>query len=388
MTRPVDMSKFLNVVNKIKLPDSVSKGFHDPDTWIDTGNYTLNYLISGDYFKGVPLGKVTVFAGSSGSGKSLIVSGNIARNAQQRGILPVIFDSENALDDDWLQALGVDTSPDKLMKFNVSLINDVASIMNSFIKNYRATDPEDRPKILFIIDSLGMMTTPVEQNQFEAGNMKGDMGHKPKQLGSLVRNLVVQIADLNIGVICTNHTYASQDMFDPDDKISGGNMAIYASSIVVAIKKLKLKENEEGQKITEVDGVKAACKIMKSRYGKAFETCKMNIRFDKGLEPYSGLFDYWERLGVLTKVGNRYKYICNDGTEILEFRKNLTTDHYQRIMKEWDYNKFKLKSDTRLNNTEVELSEVELHNISDEISNFEDNFEDNSEETTEDNSED
>ena len=134
MTRPVDMSKFLNVVNKIKLPDSVSKGFHDPDTWIDTGNYTLNYLISGDYFKGVPLGKVTVFAGSSGSGKSLIVSGNIARNAQQRGILPVIFDSENALDDDWLQALGVDTSPDKLMKFNVSLINDVASIMNSFIK--------------------------------------------------------------------------------------------------------------------------------------------------------------------------------------------------------------------------------------------------------------
>ena len=233
-----------------------------------------------------------------------------------------------------------------------------------------------------------MMTTPVEQNQFEAGNMKGDMGHKPKQLGSLVRNLVVQIADLNIGVICTNHTYASQDMFDPDDKISGGNMAIYASSIVVAIKKLKLKENEEGQKITEVDGVKAACKIMKSRYGKAFETCKMNIRFDKGLEPYSGLFDYWERLGVLTKVGNRYKYICNDGTEILEFRKNLTTDHYQRIMKEWDYNKFKLKSDTRLNNTEVELSEVELHNISDEISNFEDNFEDNSEETTEDNSED
>lgn len=385
MTRPVDMSKFLNVLNKIKIPDSVSKGFHDPDTWIDTGNFTLNYLISGDYFKGVPLGKVTVFAGSSGSGKSLIVSGNIARNAQQRGILPVIFDSENALDDDWLQALGVDTSPDKLMKFNVSLINDVASIMNSFIKNYRATDPEDRPKILFIIDSLGMMTTPVEQNQFEAGNMKGDMGHKPKQLGSLVRNLVVQIADLNIGVVCTNHTYASQDMFDPDDKISGGNMAIYASSIVVAIKKLKLKENEEGQKITEVDGVKAACKIMKSRYGKAFETCKLNIRFDKGLEPYSGLFDYWERLGVLTRVGNRYKYNCNDGSEILEFRKNLTADHYQRIMEEWDYSKYILKSDARLNNTEEEeeLSEEELS-----VDTIEDTTEDTTEDITEDTSED
>lgn len=375
MTRPVDMSKFLNVVNKIKLPDSVSKGFHDPDTWVDTGNYTLNYLISGDYFKGVPLGKVTVFAGDSGSGKSLIVSGNIVRNAQQQGILPVIFDSENALDDDWLQALGVDTAPDKLMKFNVSLINDVASIMNSFIKNYRTTDPEERPKILFIIDSLGMMTTPVEQNQFEAGNMKGDMGHKPKQLASLVRNLVVQIADLNIGVVTTNHTYASQDMFDPDDKVSGGQGFVYASSIVVATKKLKLKENEEGQKITEVEGVKAACKIMKSRYGKAFETCKLNIRFDKGLEPYSGLFDYWERLGVLTKVGNRYKYICNDGSEILEFRKNLTAEHFQRIMEEWDYNKYKLKSDARINNTEEELSEEELQNISDEFLNSEDTTE-------------
>lgn len=376
MTRPVDMSKFLNVVNKIKLPDSVSKGFHDPDVWVDTGNYTLNYLISGDYFKGVPLGKVTVFAGDSGSGKSLIVSGNVVRNAQQQGILPVIFDSENALDDDWLQALGVDTSPDKLMKFNVSLINDVASIMNAFIKNYRATDPEERPKILFIIDSLGMMTTPVEQNQFEAGNMKGDMGHKPKQLASLVRNLVVQIADLNIGVVTTNHTYASQDMFDPDDKVSGGQGFVYASSIVVATKKLKLKENEEGQKITEVDGVKAACKIMKSRYGKAFETCKLNIRFDKGLEPYSGLFDYWERLGVLTKVGNRYKYICNDGSEILEFRKNLKAEHYHRIMEEWDYNKYKLKSDARLNNTEEELSEEETQDISTELGNSEDTTED------------
>jgi RecA/RadA recombinase len=365
MTRPVDMSKFIKTLDKIKIPSTVSKGFHDPDTWVDTGNYLLNYLVSGDYFKGVPLGKVTVFAGDSGSGKSLVVSGNIARNAQLQGILPVIFDSENALDDDWLQALGVDTAPGKLMKFNVSLINDVAAIMNNFIKSYRETSPEERPKMLFIIDSLGMMTTPVEQAQFEAGNMKGDMGHKPKQLASLVRNLVVQIADLNIGVVCTNHTYASQDMFDPDDKVSGGQGFIYASSIVVATKKLKLKENEEGQKVSEVEGVKAACKIMKSRYGKAFETCKLNIRFDKGLEPYSGLFDYLERLGVLVKVGNRYKYDCRDGTEILEFRKNYNEEHFHKIMTEWDYAKYKLKSDKRI--ADVEHSEEELQKLEEEF---------------------
>lgn len=353
MKKPVDMSKFVGMFDKVKVPSSVSKGFHDPDTWISTGNFVLNYLISGDYFKGAPLGKVTILAGDTGSGKSLIVSGNMVVNAQKMGILPIIFDSENALDEDWLQALGVDTSPDKLLKFNVSLINDVAFIMNNFIKSYREQDPESRPKVMFIIDSLGMMTTPVEQNQFEKGDMKGDMGHKPKQLGSLVRNLVVQIADLNIGVICTNHTYASQDMFDPDDKISGGQMAIYAASIVVAIKRRKLKEDADGGKVTDVEGIRAACKIMKSRYGKAFESCNLHIRFDRGLEPYSGLFQYWEKLGVLTKQGNRYKYVCDDGTEIVEFRKNLKPEHFDRIMAEWDSVKYVLKSDMRNNVTTV-----------------------------------
>lgn len=347
------MSKFVGMFDKVKVPSSVSKGFHDPDTWISTGNFVLNYLISGDYFKGAPLGKVTILAGDTGSGKSLIVSGNMVVNAQKMGILPIIFDSENALDEDWLQALVVDTSPDKLLKFNVSLINDVAFIMNNFIKSYREQDPESRPKVMFIIDSLGMMTTPVEQNQFEKGDMKGDMGHKPKQLGSLVRNLVVQIADLNIGVICTNHTYASQDMFDPDDKISGGQMAIYAASIVVAIKRRKLKEDADGGKVTDVEGIRAACKIMKSRYGKAFESCNLHIRFDRGLEPYSGLFQYWEKLGVLTKQGNRYKYVCDDGTEIVEFRKNLKPEHFDRIMAEWDSVKYVLKSDMRNNVTTV-----------------------------------
>ncbi|MCU6295154.1 DNA recombination/repair protein RecA, partial [Escherichia coli] len=100
----------------VKQNTGVSVGFHDPDTWISTGNFALNYRISGYFDRGIPLGKVTMFAGESGSGKSFIVSGNIAREAQQQGIFVVMIDSENALDSDWLQALGVDTSEEKLLK--------------------------------------------------------------------------------------------------------------------------------------------------------------------------------------------------------------------------------------------------------------------------------
>src|SRR6056300_1966701 len=114
MARPFDVSKFRKSITK-SVP-GMSIGFRDPDTWVSTGNYALNYLISGDFHKGVPLGKVTVLAGESGAGKSYFVSGNIAKSAQEQGIFVVMIDSENAIDEQWLQALGVDTSEDKLLK--------------------------------------------------------------------------------------------------------------------------------------------------------------------------------------------------------------------------------------------------------------------------------
>ena len=125
------------------------------------------------------------------------------------------------------------------------------------------------PKLVFVVDSLGMLLTPTDVAQFEKGDMKGDMGRKPKALAALVRNTVNQIAPFsNLALVATNHTYAPQDMFDPDDKISGGQGFIYASSIVVAMKKLKLKEDADGNKVSTVQGIRAACKVMKSRYSK------------------------------------------------------------------------------------------------------------------------
>ena len=316
-SKAFDLSKFRKTLTKSI--DGLGVGFNDPTDWVSTGNYALNYLISSDFNKGVPLGKVTVFAGESGAGKSYICSGNLIKNAQEQGIYVVLVDSENALDQSWLEALGVDVSEDKLLKLNMAMIDDVAKTINEFMKEYKAM--EDRPKVLFVIDSLGMLLTPTDVNQFEAGDLKGDMGRKPKALTALVRNCVNMFGSYNVGLVATNHTYASQDMFDPDDKISGGQGFIYASSIVVAMRKLKLKTDADGNKTTTVNGIRAACKIMKTRYAKPFESVQVEIPYATGMSPYSGLVDLCEAKGILQKDGNRLKYVSTDGTEIKMYRK-------------------------------------------------------------------
>jgi RecA/RadA recombinase len=319
MAKPFDVSKFRKEITKSI--DGLSIGFNDPTDWISTGNYALNYLISGDFNRGVPLGKVTVFAGESGAGKSYFCSGNIIKNAQAQGIFVILVDSENALDESWMQALGVDTGPDKLLKLSMSMIDDVAKTIATFMGDYKALPDGERPKVLFVIDSLGMLLTPTDVNQFEAGEMKGDLGRKPKALTALVRNCVNMFGNYNVGMVCTNHTYASQDMFDPDDKISGGQGFIYASSIVVAMKKLKLKEDEDGNKISDVMGIRAACKVMKTRYAKPFEGVQVKIPYETGMNPYSGLVDLAEKRGLLKKDGNRLAFTTPDGEVIKQFRK-------------------------------------------------------------------
>ena len=330
MAKAFDVTKFRKDITKSI--SGLGIGFNDPTDWVSTGNYALNYLISGDFHKGVPLGKVTVFAGESGSGKSYFCSANIVKEAQKQGIFVVLIDSENALDEAWLHALDVETSEDKLLKLNMSMIDDVAKTVSTFMKDYRDLSEEDRPKVLFVVDSLGMLLTPTDVDQFDKGDLKGDMGRKPKALTALVRNTVNMIGSYNVGLVCTNHTYASQDMFDPDDKISGGQGFVYASSIVVAMKKLKLKEDLDGNKTTTVNGIRAACKVMKTRYAKPFESVQVKIPYETGMDPYSGLVDMFEAKGILNKEGNRLKYVDLNGEVHLDYRKQWTGEKLDMII--------------------------------------------------------
>jgi hypothetical protein len=221
-----------------------------------------------------------------------------------------------------------------LLKLNMAMLDDVAKTISLFMKDYKAMAEDERPKVLFVVDSLGMMMTPTELNQFDSGDMKGDMGRKAKALKALVTNCVNMFGSYNVGLVATNHTYQSQDMFDPDDKISGGQGFIYASSIVIAMKKLKRKEDEDGNKTSTVNGIRASCKIMKTRYAKPFESVQIKIPYETGMDPYSGLIDIFEAKGILVKQGNRLRYLTKTGEEMIEFRKNWTGDKLEVIMRE------------------------------------------------------
>jgi len=145
-TKAFDLSKFRKTLTKSI--DGLGVGFNDPTDWVSTGNYALNYLISADFNKGIPLGKVTVFAGESGAGKSYVCSGNLIRNAQEQGIYVILVDSENALDEKWLHALGVDTSEQKLLKLNMAMIDDVAKTISEFMKESQVVKVLSTPAVL------------------------------------------------------------------------------------------------------------------------------------------------------------------------------------------------------------------------------------------------
>lgn len=343
MVKAFDISKLRK--NLTKSVPGMSSGFRDPDTWISTGNYVLNKLISGDFNKGIPNSRVTVLSGESGAGKSYLASGNIVKNAQALGIFVILIDTEAALDESWLTALGVDTSPDKLLKLNMAMIDDVAKVISDFMKEYKSDYDDvpdaDRPKVLFVIDSLGMLMTPTDLAQFQSGDLKGDMGRKPKALKALVTNCVNMFSTYNVGLVATNHSYESQNMFDPDPKMSGGSGFQYASSILVMINKLKLKTDENGTKTANIHGIRAVCKVMKTRYAKPFEKVEIEIPYDTGMNAYSGMFDYCLSKSVLKKTGNKYEYIDNNGEVHKYYQKEYNANIngiYDLIISEWNTN--------------------------------------------------
>jgi hypothetical protein len=150
-------------------------------------------------------------------------------------------------------------------------------------------------------------------------------------------------------------------MFDPDDKISGGQGFIYASSIVVAMRKLKLKLDADGNKTTTVQGIRAACKIMKTRYAKPFESVQVEIPYETGMSPYSGLVDLFEAKGLLKKEGNSLVYTVQATGEVIkQFRKAWERNEKEglSIMME-EISKYGEKTASEITNTVEPILETE-----------------------------
>ena len=287
-------------------------GFHDPSIWVHTGNYGLNHLISGDLFEGFPMGKTLILAGESGAGKSYLACA-MMREAQSQGILPVILDSESSLDRRFLEAIGVNTDPDKLLYFGVATVSQCQSIISNVLKGLDSIPEEERVPLLFVIDSLGMLLTEKEAKERDDGVMKADMGTKAKQLRLFFRMITNQISKYNAGVVATNHTYKGSDSYgNPLTHISGGDGLIYAASIVLMVSKKMLKEDPKVVK-SAVKGIKVKVKCLKTRFTQPFQILEMNLPYDGGLDPYSGLLEKFVAAGAIDKAGAGWYTIKETG---------------------------------------------------------------------------
>lgn len=288
------LEKFKKEISKL---DTVSVGLPETSHWLSTGNYALNRALSGDFKRGIPLSKITLFAGPSGSGKSFI-AGNIAKQAQLQGYHVLYMDSEHAVDVEYLSKIGCSTSPEDLTYISVATIEDVNSTLAEFFSNYKKAfgkDNLDAQKTLIILDSLAMLSSSTEMDNYEGqGVIKGDQGQLAKRRKAMLRLAVGQIGRLPISLLITDHVYP-QDVMLGDGAWAITNSTKFSCSIIGIVTKLKLKE--EG----EVTGVRMRFETYKSRFAKLGTKVELEVPYNTGMSPLSGLLEMLEEMKVISK---------------------------------------------------------------------------------------
>jgi len=285
-----------------KLDVQVGSG-EPPRYWYTTSNVTLNRIISGSFFKGIPQGRVTGLVGPSGAGKSFLAS-NLMASAQKEGAHVLVIDTENALDENFVAAIGVDIT-DNYTYVAASTIPQVTKIVSSFIKGYKAEygdDDPDAPQVLIVIDSLDMLMTETEVEHFAKGNTKGDQGQRNKQLKAMLRTFVQTIKRLNVSMVVTDAVYRNQDIRNGEGAWVVKDAIRYSLSQVILLTKLKLKDTGA----TEVKGIRMKCEGYKTRFAKPFQKVTIEVPYDEGMDPYSGLVEVAQELDIVKKKGSRY----------------------------------------------------------------------------------
>jgi len=273
------------------------------DEWISTGSYILNAALSGSIFGGLPNRRSLVLAGEEGTGKTFIAL-SICRNAQKMGYDIIYFDSEGAIDIDFVSRLGVDTSRVRLQPVNT--IEEFSHISSRIVEQFNEMKQkgETPPKIMIVLDSLGNLTSIKEAEDTIKGDNKRDMT-KQQAIRKLFRVNGLQFAMLGIPFIVNNHVYDSMSMFSPKE-ISGGGGVKYNASIIFLLTKGKLDdaEGEKKAKDKNVDAVRVGVTIyvtpVKQRFAKPIKV-QLHIPFYKKPNPYVGLekFVSWDGCGII-----------------------------------------------------------------------------------------
>jgi len=294
--------------------------------WIDTGCLVLNSIISGSIYGGVPKGRITIFAGDSGCGKTFILN-KILANAQQKGMIPIIFDTEVAVENEGAENVGLDISNVKYVP--VDTVENCRNQIMTFLDEVEK-EPELHGKFIISIDSLGNLASTKEINDAEANKGAMDMGLRAKQLKSMMRMVTFKAAVTGTTVICSNHTYADPGALHPTlvKQQAGGSGPIYMASILVQMAAKKERtdtSNDSDEALTEsrnYSGVTLRMLTVKNRFIPAFLQGEAYLNFKTGLEKYSGLKDIAVAHGIIQQNGSTYSM----GDKKLGYYKNWRND--------------------------------------------------------------
>jgi len=278
-----------------------------PRWWISTGNFVVNKIISKHFNRGIPQGRLTAVVGPSQAGKSFVVC-NMMREAQKDGCIVVALDSENALDDDFVTAIGVDVKHN-YQHVHVDTIPDMTSVTSTVIKGYKEEygNADDAPRLLMVIDSLDMLVTATEKENYDKrGEVKGDQGQKNKQLKTVLRQLVHAIKHLNIAIVVTDQVYSNQDLLNGEGKWIVKDAIKYSLSQILMVTKLNLKDDKTDKRL--VTGFKMKCDGYKTRFAQPRQTVTIEVPYSTGMDPYTGLLGVAKEIGIVKQAGSWYTY--------------------------------------------------------------------------------
>jgi len=307
---------------------------NDITTYIDSGSYVFNLVLSGDMFQGYIGNKITALAGDSGTGKTLaaLAAAN-ALLASDKTAQVIYLDTESATDAEQIAALVCD--PTRIEHQLVNQIEKLSEMLLYIAKTQKEIPAKDRQQILLIIDSLGNLTTSKEMTDLTEGNDKVDMT-KAKKLAAMFRSAAVPLTEAGICTIFTNHVYDTQELYS-QKIMKGGKALVYLDSTIIEFSKRKDKDG------TEVIGNIIRCSAKKARKAKENAVVSMYISYKNGLNRYWGLLELAEEVGFVKRVGNRYEF--PDGQklflkEIIKSPKTCWTDAHLKVLNEKVKRKF------------------------------------------------
>jgi len=311
------MSNFLRDIAKLNeygaiVDDGVEAG--DVSTFIDTGSYIFNALLSGSVYGGLPANKITAIAGESATGKTFFLMGMVKSFLDSDPNAGVIFfESESAITKQMVVDRGIDSK--RMVIMPVTTVQEFRTQSLKVLDKYMETNESERQPMFMCLDSLGMLSTTKEVEDTAEGKETRDMT-RAQVLKAAFRVLTLKLGRAKVPMVLTNHTYDVVGSMFPQKEMGGGSGLKYAASSIVYLSKRKEKDG------TEVIGNIIHCKNHKSRLTKENKMVDVKLTYDKGLDKYYGLLELAEKYEIFKKVSTRFE--LPDGSK--QFGKTILND--------------------------------------------------------------